>query len=54
MFRFDEHENRVYLVQNGLQRLVDLNVGCDTLDLDDIDTQVQKALFHLNALAHRS
>jgi hypothetical protein len=49
MYNFDEHENRIYRVQNGTQRFIDIDVGDDgVVDLDDISNQIEKALLELN------
>ena len=48
MCNFDEHESRVYRIQDGSQAFVDINLGNDHLvDLDDIEDQVQLAIERL-------
>jgi hypothetical protein len=50
MFRFDAYESRIYRVQKGLQRLVDIDLGnAGLLDLEDIETQIQLGIQELNA-----
>ena len=45
MYVFDEHESRMYRVQNGSQHFVDLDLGDDKLiDLDDLATQIKSAI----------
>jgi hypothetical protein len=48
MYIFDEHENRVYRVENGQQQLRDITIGDDGLiDLNDIEQQLKQALTEL-------
>jgi hypothetical protein len=52
MYRFDDHESRIYRIQNGMQRLIDLEIATP-MDLEDTDRKIQKALLELNEIALR-
>ena len=49
MCLFDEHETRIYRVQNGSQRFVHIDIGRDlVIDVDDLEEQIKKAIRELD------
>jgi len=50
MCLFDDLETRIYRVQNGSQRFVQIHLGTDGLiDVDDLEIQIRKAIEELSA-----
>lgn len=55
MYRFDEHENRIYRIQHGLQRIGEVAVSDQNLiDLDVAEAAVRKTILDLNEKSVRS
>lgn len=50
MYKFDDYENRIYRVQTGLHRFVDVKIGKDGLvDLNDAENQIREAILKLTS-----
>ena len=50
MYKFDEYESRIYRVQTGLHRFVDVEIGKDGLvDLNDAETRIREAILKLTS-----